>query len=106
MEQPSNLGSDDHVKNEENYSSSTQEHKSQSTTKHATPCQMEPQAQPGPGQQRFGGGATGGSSYDDTSAGVRGPSGGQNPDPLNKLDPRVRRSNDQQNTAGDQRGGY
>ena len=54
----------------------------------------------GPG---FGGDAAGGSSY--TSEGARQPTGGQNTDPLNKLDPRVTRSNQQSNVAN-QRGGY
>lgn len=58
-----------------------------------------------PQQQGFGGGgAPGGSSYNDPNQGARGSSGAPNPDPMNKLDPRVRGS--QQDTGGTQRGGY
>lgn len=111
-------GSDNHMTSEENYSTSTQEHKSQSSTSHTGPGQMGSQAQPGfgnrggqtnfgGGQPNFGGGAApGGSSYNDNTSGMRGPSGGQNTDPMNKLDPRVNRSNEQQNTIGNQRGAY
>ena len=110
-------GSDNHMTSEENYSTSTQEHKSHSSTSHTAPGQMGSQAQPGfggggqtnlgGGQQNFSGGAApGGSSYNDNTSGMRGPSGGQNTDPMNKLDPRVNRSNEQQNTIGNQRGAY
>lgn len=118
MQQPGMQGSDNHMTSEENYSTSTQEHKSHSSTSHTAPGQMGSQAQPGfggggqtnfggGGQQNFGGGAApGGSSYNDNTSGIRGQSGGQNTDPMNKLDPRVNRSNQQQNTIGNQRGAY
>jgi hypothetical protein len=109
------LTSDNQMTSEDSYSNATQEHKTHSTTSHAEPCEMEPRAAPGPdsrmgqqtlGQQNLGGGATGGSSYNDNSSGARGPSGPQNPEQMNKLDPRVQGSNYQQNAVGDQRGGY
>ena len=132
--QPRSYGSDNHINSEDNYSSSmqeqnshsqpyddrissedkhsrsAQEHKSHSATSHITPCQMNPNAEPGldsrMGQQNFGGSATGGSSYNDNRSGIREPAGPQNPDYLNKLDPRVHNSNYQQNNVGNQRGGY
>jgi hypothetical protein len=57
-------------------------------------------------QQGFGGGGAAGGSSNDNNIGTRGQSGLQDSDPLNKLDPRVRGSNEQQNTMGNQRGGY
>jgi len=104
------LTSDNKMTSEESYSNATQEHKSHSTTAHAEPCEMEPRAQPGHGsrmgQQNFGGGATGGSSYNDNNSGARGLSGPENPQQMNKLDPRGQGSNYQQNPVGNQRGGY
>ena len=93
---------------EESHSTATQEHKSHSATSHAMPCQTNLQNEPGRynrDEPSFGGNAAGGSSYD---AGGREPSGAQNDDPLNKLDPRVTRSNQQANVANQrgQRGGY
>ncbi|KAJ6096690.1 hypothetical protein N7486_007436 [Penicillium sp. IBT 16267x] len=59
-------------------------------------------------QPGFGGNAAaGGSSYgDNTGTGGRSGAQAQNTDPMNKLDPRVNRANEQQNVAGNQRGGY
>jgi hypothetical protein len=93
---------------EESHSTSTQEHKSHEATSHAMPCQTNLQNEPGRynrDEPSFGGNAAGGSSYD---AGGREPSGAQNDDPMNKLDPRVTRSNQQANVANQrgQRGGY
>jgi hypothetical protein len=99
---------------QESYSTSSQEHQSHQATSQST-SQMDPNAMSGldsragqqglgGGQQGFGGGAAGGSS-NDNNFGTRGPSGLQDSDPLNKLDPRVR-GNEQQNTMGNQRSGY
>lgn len=91
---------------EESHETSTQEHKSHSATSHAMPCQTNLQDEPGlhnrAAEPKFGGNAAGGSS---NTAGVREPTGSQNPDPLNKLDPRVTRSNENPSYA-DQRSGY
>jgi hypothetical protein len=101
---------------EESHTTSTQEHKSHSATSHTVPCQTNMQNEQGLGnsgldssglgsraQPAFGGNAAaGGSSY---SSGARQPSGIQNDDPLNKLDPRANRSNEQAN-VGNQRGVY
>ncbi|KAJ5169141.1 uncharacterized protein N7482_004735 [Penicillium canariense] len=100
----------DNQSSEDKFSSSTQEHKSHSSQKHTEPCDMNPQAEAGlegrTGQPQFGGGATGGSSYHDPSAGAREPSAPQKSERLNKLDPRgVNRADEQQN-VGNQRGGY
>jgi hypothetical protein len=116
---PSNMASDrqprgvGNMTSEESYSTSSKEHESHSTTSQTT-SQMNPNAMSGlgsgtgqqdlgGGQQGFGGGAAGGSS--NNNFGTRG-SGMQDSDPLNKLDPRVRGSNEQQSTMGNQRGGY
>ncbi|KAJ5215370.1 uncharacterized protein N7498_001777 [Penicillium cinerascens] len=132
--QPRSYGCDNHINSEDNYSSSmqeqnsrsqpcddrmssedkhirsAQEHKSHSATSHITPCQMNPNAEPGldsrMGQQNFGGSATGGSSYNDNRSGIREPAGSQTPNYVDKLDPRVHDSNYQQNDVGNQRGGY
>jgi hypothetical protein len=61
------------------------------------PCQTNLQNEP-----NFGGDAAGGSS---NTSGARQPSGTQNADPLNKLDPRVTRTNEQPGFA-DQRSGH
>lgn len=131
---PPSYGSDNHINSEDNYSSSmqeqsshsqpcgdlmssedkhnrsAQEHKSHSATSHITPCQMNPNTEPGldsrMGRQNFGNSATGGSSYNDNRSGIIEPAGPQNPDYVNKLDPRVHDSNYQQNDVGNQRGGY
>jgi hypothetical protein len=105
--QPGEYG-DNPLANEESRSTSTQEHKSHSATKHAMPCQTDLQNEPGlsnRAEPSFGGDAAGGSSY---ASGGREPSGAQNDDPMNKLDPRVTRSNQQANVANQrgQRGGY
>jgi len=114
------ITSGNQMTSEDSYSNATQEHKTHSTTAHAEPCGMGSRAEPDPdsrmgqqdlgqqnlGQQKFGGGSTGGSSYNDNSSGARGSSGPQNPEQMNKLDPRAQGSNYQQNAVGDQRGGY
>ncbi|KAJ5693073.1 hypothetical protein N7462_002496 [Penicillium macrosclerotiorum] len=56
------------------------------------------------GQQGFGGTAAGGSSYNAPESGKRRSSGPHSSNLLNKLDPRVRSSDYQDNTAGNQRG--
>ncbi|KAJ5645442.1 hypothetical protein N7507_011453 [Penicillium longicatenatum] len=133
MQQPGMQGFDNHKSSEENYSKSTQEHsshsqptsdqmssqddyntstqenKSHSSTSHAAPCQTNVGGQTGGmggnAQPNFGGdAAAGGSSLGGTGAGRSGQA--QNADPMNKLDPRVTRANEQQNLAGNQRGGY
>ncbi|OQE10620.1 hypothetical protein PENFLA_c085G01520 [Penicillium flavigenum] len=95
-----------HWASEASHETSTQEHKSHSATSHAMPCQTNLQDEPGSdnraAEPKFGGNAAGGSS---NTAGVREPTGTQNPDPLNKLDPRVTRSNKNPSHA-DQRSGY
>lgn len=106
------MPADTHMKNEENYSSSTQEHKSRSTTSHATPCQ-EPQMggqmgsqMGGPmggqmggqmGQQFGGGGAPGGSSYNQGDTMGRQPGGQGN---LNKLGTGMNEQQQQQQGQG------
>lgn len=113
--QPGEFGSD--VNTQDDHSTSLQENKSHSTTSHAAPCQtnvgadtggMGGTAQPsfgGNAQPSFGGNAAaGGSSYGDTGAGGRLGAQAQNVDPMNKLDPRTTRANEQQNLAGNQRG--
>jgi len=87
---------------EESYSTSSREHQS-----HATTSQTTSGLDSGIGQQGFGGGGAAGGSSNDNNLGTRGQSGlQQGSDPLNKLDPRVRGSNEQQNAMGNQRGGY
>ncbi|KAJ5783046.1 hypothetical protein N7457_004820 [Penicillium paradoxum] len=91
---------------EQSHETSMQEHKSHSATSHAMPCQTDIQNELGLDNRaagtRFGGNADGGSS-NMMDAGQR--SGARNADPMNKLDPRVARSNEQAGFA-DQRGGY
>lgn len=82
---------------EEKHETSTEEHKSHSATSHVRPCQTNMQNEP-----NFGGNAAGGSS---NTSGAREPSGTQNADPLNKLDPSGTRSNEQSSFA-DQRSEY
>jgi hypothetical protein len=82
---------------EQKHETSTEEHKSHSATSHVRPCQTNVQNEP-----NFGGNAAGGSS--NTSGGIE-PTGTQNSDPLNKLDPSGLRSNEQSSYA-DQRSGY
>lgn len=124
--QPGTLGSDQMTSQDE-HSTSMQENKSHSTTSHAAPCQsnvgteaggMGGNAQPsfggntasggtgGTAQPSFGGNAAaGGSSFgDNTGTGGRSGAQAQNADPMNKLDPRTTRTNEQQNIAGNQRG--
>jgi len=105
--QPGSYGSNP-MANEESHSTSTQEHKSHAATSHTMPCQTNLQNEEGfenRGEPNFGGDAAGGSSY--ASGGQQQPSRGQNedPNPVNKLDPRVTRSSGQAN-VGNQRGGY
>lgn len=82
---------------EQKHETSTEEHKSHSTTSHVRPCQMNMQNEP-----NFGGNAAGGSS---NALDAREPSGIQNADPSNKLDLSGIRSNEQTSFA-DQRSGY
>lgn len=82
---------------EQTHETSTEEHKSHSNTSHVRPCQTNMQIDP-----NFGGNAGAGSS---NALGAREPSGTQNADPLNKLDPSGIRSNEQTSFA-DQRSGY
>lgn len=90
---------------EESHKTATQEHKSHSATTHMMPCQTNLQNELGTdnlaAEQGFGGNAAGGSS----TSGASEPTGAQTADPLNKIDPRVTRSNQQSNVAN-QRGGY
>jgi hypothetical protein len=111
--QPGSYGSNP-MANEESHSTSTQEHKSHAATSHTMPCQTNLQNEEGfenRGEPNFGGDAAGGSSYasggQQPSGGQQQPSRGQNddPNPVNKLDPRVTRSSGQAN-VGNQRGGY
>ncbi|KAJ6010611.1 hypothetical protein N7451_002023 [Penicillium sp. IBT 35674x] len=104
--QPGEYGSD--MNTQDDHSTSMQENKSHSTTSHAAPCQTNVGAESGgmggTAQPSFGGNAAaGGSSYGDTGAGRSGGQA-QNVDPMNKLDPRTTRANEQQNMAGNQRG--
>ncbi|KAJ5881380.1 uncharacterized protein N7529_000052 [Penicillium soppii] len=91
---------------QESHETSTQEHKSHSATTHTMPCQTNLQNEPGfderAAEPSFGGNAAGSSS---STSGVRQPSGNQSTDPLNKLDPRANRSNEQSGFA-DQRSGF
>ncbi|KAJ5745226.1 hypothetical protein N7520_010408 [Penicillium odoratum] len=111
--QPGEMGNE--LKSEDDYSSSLQENKTHSTTSHAAPCQeagglggqqgMAGQQGMG-GQQGFGGNAAAGGSGGMGMSGGQGgvQSQGQNVDPMNKLDPRVTRANEQQSNVGNQRG--
>jgi len=110
----------DQMGSQDDYNASTQENKSQSSTSHSQPCQQNVGAGTGGmggtnvgageggmgnAQPSFGGNAAaGGSSGGDTGAGRFGQT--QNADPMNKLDPRTTGANEQQNIAGNQRGGY
>ncbi|KAJ5937218.1 hypothetical protein N7454_004873 [Penicillium verhagenii] len=130
QEHQSHSGSADQLGSEDNYNLSTQENKSHSTTSHAAPCQTAQNPNMnvggamgsggiqggqgmGQGQSGFGGNAAaGGSGVGDNSGmgqsqGLQGQGQGQNVDPMNKMDPRVTRANEQQSLAGNQRGaGY
>ncbi|KAJ5455594.1 uncharacterized protein N7458_003858 [Penicillium daleae] len=107
--EPGAPGSGVQFTSEDNSSSSTQEHKSHTATTHATPCEMNPRAEPGlqggVAQPEFGGGAAGGSSY--TQPPVRDTAGMQNPNRMGKVDPQAQGMGGYpQNEMGNQRSGY
>lgn len=104
--QPGIPGVSNQSTSEDTYSSSTQEHKAHSSTSHETPCEKGTRAEPGldsrSAQPEFGGGAAGGSSYNQPTE----PSGMQNANRTGKGDPQMQGMGYQQNAMDNQRGGY
>jgi hypothetical protein len=94
---------------EDDFSSSTQEHKTHSSTSHTAPCEVNPRAEPGlntgAAQPEFGGGASaGGSSYNQPP--VTEPTDMPSANTRSKVDPQMQGKGYQQNDIGSQRSAY
>ncbi|KAJ5355140.1 uncharacterized protein N7496_012352 [Penicillium cataractarum] len=106
--QPSVPGSGNQVTSEDTSSSSSQEHKSHSSTTHTTPCQMNPRPEPGLEGRAMQPEFGGGAAGGSsyTQPPVREPAGMQNTNRMGKADPQVQGMGYEQNDLANQRSAY